>query len=107
MWKIQITAQDKGERIYTLKEDVRAQILVLRYLTDGDYPEPSRSLFSYRDMPWGEVYYRQFYGRCVARLAKMYGRKQKQFTEIMKSHSFLEIFMNESRKEKEVSKSPG
>jgi len=55
-----------------LKEDVHAQILLLRYITDGDYMEPSRSLFSYRDLPWGEVYYRQFYGRCVARLARIY-----------------------------------
>ena len=27
-------------------------------------------LLSYRDLPWGEVYYRQFYGRCIMRLAK-------------------------------------
>lgn len=81
----QITAQDKGERIYTLKEDVHAQILLLRYITDGDYMEPSGSLSSYRDLPWGEVYYRQFYGRCVARLARMYGKKQKQFIGIMES----------------------
>lgn len=81
----QITAQDEGERIYTLKEDVHAQILLLRYITDGDYMEPSRSLSSYRDLPWGEVYYRQFYGRCVVRLARMYGKKQKKFIGIMES----------------------
>ncbi len=81
----QITAQDKGEKINTLKEDVHAQILLLRYIADGDYLEPSRNLLSYRDLPWGDVYYRQFYGRCVARLARMYGKKKKEFIEIMES----------------------
>ena len=81
----QITAQDKGKKIYTLAEDIHAQILLLRYIADGDYMDPSRNLLSYRDLPWGDVYYRQFYGRCVARLARMYGRKPKQFTEIMES----------------------
>ncbi len=81
----QITAQDKGEKIYTLKEDVHAQILLLRYIADGDYLEPSRQLLSYRDLPWGEGYYRQFSGRCIARFARMYGRKRKEFIEIMEN----------------------
>ncbi len=80
-----ITALDQGKAVYTLQEDVRAQILLLRYITEGDYMAPSRVLLSYRDLPWGEVYYRQFYGRCVARLARMYGKKPERFIELMES----------------------
>ena len=50
----QITAQDKGKKIYTLAEDIHAQILLLRYIADGDYMKPSRNLLSYRDLPWGD-----------------------------------------------------
>ena len=34
-------------------------------------------------MPWGEVYLRQFDGRCIKRLAFTYGNRLKDFKEIM------------------------
>ena len=34
-------------------------------------------------MPWGEVYLRQFDGRCIKRLAFTYGNRLKYFKEIM------------------------
>ena len=43
-----------------------------------------RYFLSYRDLPWGEVYYRQFYGRCIMRLTRMFGDRQEEFREIMK-----------------------
>ena len=34
-------------------------------------------------MPWGEVYLRQFDGRCIKRLAFSYGNRVKDFQAIM------------------------
>ncbi len=41
------------------------------------------NLLSYRDLPWGEVYYRQFYGRCIMRLARMFGNRLEEFKTVM------------------------
>ena len=38
---------------------------------------------TYREMPWGEVYLRQFDGRCIKRLAFSYGNRIKDFQAIM------------------------
>lgn len=45
------------------------QILLLRYLTGGALRPSGGSFRAYRDMPWGEVYFRNFQGRCLTRLA--------------------------------------
>jgi hypothetical protein len=34
-------------------------------------------------MPWGEVYLRQFDGRCIKRLAFSYGNRLKDFQKVM------------------------
>ena len=66
-----------------LCRDIHAKILVLRYFTEGDHMQATGSLLSYRDLPWGEVYYRQFYGRCIMRLARMFGNRLADFRNIM------------------------
>lgn len=38
---------------------------------------------TYREMPWGEVYLRQFDGRCIKRLAFSYGNRLKAFKAVM------------------------
>lgn len=38
---------------------------------------------TYREMPWGEVYLRQFDGRCIKRLAFSYGNRLKDFKAVM------------------------
>lgn len=70
--------------IYLLEDFVQAKILLLRYLVDGIGMEHSGALLSYHDLPWGETYYRQFYGRCILRLAKTYGNQMRKFTAIMR-----------------------
>ena len=66
-----------------LCNDIHARILLLRYFTEGDRMEGTGNLLSYRDLPWGEVYYRQFYGRCIKRLARMFGNRLDTFQAIM------------------------
>lgn len=52
-----------------------AQILLLRYLTGGRLTPGTGGYLSYRDIPWGEVYYANFSGRCLKRLAYSFSGK--------------------------------
>jgi len=61
-----------------------AQILVLRYLVNGRCVENISEFCSYQDMPWGSVYYQQFYGRCILRLAYSFGGKREKLDIAMK-----------------------
>ncbi len=54
---------------------VPTQILLLRYLTGGRLEPWEGRFLAYRDMPWGEVYFRQFQGRCLLRSAWMFNGK--------------------------------
>ena len=47
----------------------QAQILLLRFMTAGRLAPMTGGYLSYRDMPWGEVYFANFNGRCIRRLA--------------------------------------
>ena len=51
------------------------QILFLRYLVNGHYVRPRGEFLAYRDVPWGEVYIRNFTGRCIRRLAYTFAGK--------------------------------
>jgi hypothetical protein len=44
-------------------------ILLLRFLCEGRWTEGAGKKLSYREVPWGEVYFRQFEGRVLKRLA--------------------------------------
>ncbi|MGI6094409.1 MAG: DUF3786 domain-containing protein [Lachnospiraceae bacterium] len=74
---------DDSVGIYPLETDMNAKILILRYLTDGKASPWSGEFVTYRDVPWGEVYFRQFQGRCLFRLAFGYGNKLSKFQELM------------------------
>jgi hypothetical protein len=81
----QVKYQGGGNGVQTLVHDIYAQILLLRYLLEGNYQEPSGGFLSYTDLPWGETYFRQFSGRCIAKFAGMYGKRQAAFREVMES----------------------
>lgn len=68
---------------YPLEEMHYAKILVIRYLLEGKITLFTGSFHTYREMPWGEVYYKQFQGRCILRLAYGFGSKIKKFTEVL------------------------
>ena len=80
---LEIHCQDEEEGQAVLCDDIHAKVLLLRYFTEGDYMDATGNLLSYRDLPWGEVYYRQFYGRCIMRLARMFGNRLDAFKNIM------------------------
>ncbi|MCI5699538.1 MAG: DUF3786 domain-containing protein [Lachnospiraceae bacterium] len=79
----QITHLEETVGYYPLEDMVAAKILILRYLLEGCYAPASGKLFTYREMPWGEVYFRQFQGRCIMRLAFGFGNKLQKFQEVM------------------------
>ncbi len=74
-------ADDMG--FYPLEEMIYAKILTIRYLLEGARSFGSGKFKTYREMPWGEVYLRQFDGRCIKRLAFSYGNRLHDFTAIM------------------------
>lgn len=74
--------EDKAE-YYPLTEMISAKILVLRYLLEGCYAPATGKYVTYRETPWGEVYFKQFQGRCLMRLAYGFGNKLQTFSEVM------------------------
>lgn len=80
---LEIHCLDEEDSQAVLCSDIHAKILLLRYFTEGDHMRATGNLLSYRDLPWGEVYYRQFYGRCIMRLARMFGNRLEEFKTVM------------------------
>ncbi len=67
---------------YPLETMIYARTLTIRFLLNGAHSGTGK-FKTYREMPWGEVYLRQFDGRCIKRLAFSYGNRIKDFKEIM------------------------
>jgi hypothetical protein len=60
-------------------------ILILRYLCEGRYYSGNGRQLSYNEVPWGPVYYRNFDGRCLKRLAYGFGNDIPRFRRIIES----------------------
>lgn len=69
--------------VYPLEEAMNAKILIIRYMAERFKTSFSGKFLTYHDVPWGEVYFRQFQGRCLMRFAFSYGNKLEMFTKIM------------------------
>jgi hypothetical protein len=61
----------------------------MRYLCGGRHAEPTGKQLSYHDISWGEVYYRNFEGRCLKRLANAFGNDLGGFKNIMQANPGL------------------
>ncbi|MDO4522907.1 MAG: DUF3786 domain-containing protein [Eubacteriales bacterium] len=70
---------EASDMYYALEEEIAAKIFVMRYLTRGVLSEGTGNFLTYREVPSGEVYFRQFSGRCLARLAYGFGFKLNRF----------------------------
>lgn len=79
-----------------------AQIFVIRFLLEGAQASGTGKFMTYRDIPWGEVYYRQFNGRCMMRLAFSYGNKLDAFRAACKKLGAAEIKAGDAAYEFEV-----
>ena len=67
----------------SLEEAMNAKIFMVRYLSEKAKTLSSGKFLTYREVPWGEVYFRQFQGRCLMRLAFSYGNKLEAFKKVM------------------------
>ena len=68
-----------------MENGVPPKIMAIRFLTRGVYSEGTGKFLTYREVPHGEVYYRQFNGRCMMRLAFSYGNKLQEFKNKMEA----------------------
>jgi hypothetical protein len=59
--------------------------LILRYLCEGRYTPETGKRLSYNEVPWGPVYYHNFEGRCLKRLAGSFGGDIPRFKRIIES----------------------
>ncbi len=69
--------------VYPLEEAMNAKIFIIRYLAERFAAPFSGKFLTYHDVPWGEVYFRQFQGRCLMRFAFSYGNKLEHFQKVM------------------------
>lgn len=98
----QITHEDNSHGYYPLEEQMYAKTLVLRYLLQSRPVLPSGEFKTYRELPWGEVYYRQFDGRCIKRLAFGFGNKIERFGRILKTLGAEQLSMGDVSYELEI-----
>lgn len=93
-------ADDMG--FYPLEEMIYARILCIRFLLGGARSSGTGKFKTYREMPWGEVYLRQFDGRCIKRLAFSYGNRLHDFIAIMNHIHALPIKHGDAAFEVEI-----
>ena len=74
---------EEEEGAFLLLDMVPAKIIVLRFLISAQVVKSSGKYLTYREVPWGEVYFRQFEGRCLMRLKFGFGFKLDKFAEGM------------------------
>ena len=63
----------------------KGQILLLRHLLEGTKREAAGQFYTYKEMPWGDVYNQQFTGRCINRLAFTYGKRLGDFCAVLEA----------------------
>ncbi len=68
-----------------------AKILLVRFLLEGAKSSGTGKFLTYREVPWGEVYYRQFNGRCMMRLAYSYGTRLEAFRKACEAMGAIPI----------------
>lgn len=80
--EFEVKCLDEKYGFSPLLETNPAKILVVRFLLEGAAAVSTGKFLTYREVPWGELYYRQFNGRCMMRLAFGYGFKLDQFARV-------------------------
>lgn len=70
--------------------------LILRYLMHGKGVAPSDKYITYREVDGGNVYYSNFYGRCLLRLSKTFGNNIKKFKDVFENLGAQEVSMGDA-----------
>lgn len=75
-----IRKEDESDTTYhSLIDFHKTKIFVLRFLVECRMAPAAGNYVTYRDIPNGELYFRQFQGRCIFRLQFGYGYKLDKF----------------------------
>ena len=75
---------------YPLEEDIYTKILVLRYLLNASVFPHNGEFRSYKELPSGDLYARQFQGRCISRMNRKFGSRLELFEELYLRFIFWE-----------------
>lgn len=59
--------------------------LLLRYLVHAQGTKPGGRMIHYRDVPDGNIYYSNFYGRCLMRLAKTFKKDPEKLAQALET----------------------
>ncbi|QSZ27248.1 DUF3786 domain-containing protein [Aceticella autotrophica] len=70
--------------------------LILRYLINSKKVPATNKYITYRDVSGGNVYYNNFYGRCIFRLSRTFGNKLDKFKEALESLGAEKIDMGDA-----------
>ena len=93
--------EEGQEGVFLLLSQAAAKIIVLRFLISGQMVKSAGKYLTYREVPWGEVYFRQFEGRCLARLKFGFGFKIDAFCAAMEKMGAEKISMGDAAYELE------
>ena len=88
--------EEGQEGVFLLLSQAAAKIIVLRFLISGQMVKSAGKYLTYREVPWGEVYFRQFEGRCLARLKFRFGFKIDAFCAAMEKMGAEKISMGDA-----------
>ncbi|MDR1362443.1 MAG: DUF3786 domain-containing protein [Spirochaetaceae bacterium] len=69
--------------------DESLRVLILRYLCFGRWEPPKGRQLSYSDIPWGNLYFNNFDGRCVKRVERTFGNDTRGFSGIFERNKNL------------------
>ncbi len=78
-----VEIKDENPAHDVLAKSAYAQLLIIRFLIAGKSLPSTGKFCSYRDFPWGEVYYKQFYDRCVRRTARSFEKNPDAMKNLM------------------------
>lgn len=70
-------------------EDESIRVLVLRYICNGRWTTPGGRQLSYSEVPWGALYFRNFEGRCIKRVERIFGNDPGGFSKLFEKHKNL------------------
>jgi hypothetical protein len=67
-------------------DDESMRVLVLRYLCKGRWIAPGDRQLSYSEIPWGELYFKNFEGRCIKRIERIFGNDPGSFSKLFEKY---------------------
>lgn len=80
-----VISKTQEEAYNPFEKSVFTKVLVLRYLLYATPLLPNGEFRSFRELPSGDLYYRQFQGRCIFRLIRKYSSRLEIFRKVMET----------------------